>query len=253
MSIFFDSIKNQIDECSTISFDIFDTLLLRPFIKPEDLFCYIEEINNTEGFAKARIEAQKKAQLLNFAKKKIDAVSIDDIYKILDAKFQHLKQIEIEKEIDFSIINQEMYEIYLYAKERHKKIFLTSDMHLPKDIIQKMLIKNNVDKYDEIFISSEIGLTKASGKLYDFVCKKTNIEPKTILHIGDTEISDYKNAVRNGFCAILYKKKIDTFFSNDYNKRFIPFIMSVTIRSAIKRLALRQSAILPVYLQCAVR
>ena len=36
-------IKSKIDSYDIISFDIFDTLLLRPYVKPTDLFLHIEK------------------------------------------------------------------------------------------------------------------------------------------------------------------------------------------------------------------
>ncbi len=42
MRKFLDGAKSEILKYDVISFDIFDTLLLRPFIKPTDLFLYIE-------------------------------------------------------------------------------------------------------------------------------------------------------------------------------------------------------------------
>ncbi|GAA7596542.1 hypothetical protein HpMMM16_03880 [Helicobacter pylori] len=40
MCKFLDEAKSEILKYDVISFDIFDTLLLRPFIKPTDLFLY---------------------------------------------------------------------------------------------------------------------------------------------------------------------------------------------------------------------
>ena len=45
----FDYIKNQIDSHLVISFDIFDTLLLRPYAKPTDLFLHLEKKTHTHS------------------------------------------------------------------------------------------------------------------------------------------------------------------------------------------------------------
>lgn len=52
------SLYKRIDEVSVVSFDIFDTLLLRPYIKPEDLFLHIEKIYGRSGFAEQRMNAE---------------------------------------------------------------------------------------------------------------------------------------------------------------------------------------------------
>ncbi|GAA9898206.1 hypothetical protein VN0781_01350 [Helicobacter pylori] len=52
MCKFLDGAKSEILKYDVISFDIFDTLLLRPFIKPTDLFLYIETKYNIKVFIK---------------------------------------------------------------------------------------------------------------------------------------------------------------------------------------------------------
>ena len=39
-----------------VSFDLFDTLLIRPFVRPTDLFRLMERINDVPGFADRRIQ-----------------------------------------------------------------------------------------------------------------------------------------------------------------------------------------------------
>ena len=60
-----DDLKNKINKAEVISFDIFDTLLLRPYLKPTDLFRHMEEVYHANGFATARIEAEKTIRKLH--------------------------------------------------------------------------------------------------------------------------------------------------------------------------------------------
>ncbi len=62
MRKFLDGAKSEILKYDVISFDIFDTLLLRPFIKPTDLFWYIETKYNIKGFHQARILAEMQSK-----------------------------------------------------------------------------------------------------------------------------------------------------------------------------------------------
>ena len=59
------SLKQMILKHDVISFDIFDTLLLRPYVKPTDLFEHLEKLENLSGFANARIKAEKIARELS--------------------------------------------------------------------------------------------------------------------------------------------------------------------------------------------
>ena len=56
-----DGLKYLIEKHNTISFDIFDTLLLRPYAKPTDLFKHLEKLENAQGFAAERVMAEKRA------------------------------------------------------------------------------------------------------------------------------------------------------------------------------------------------
>lgn len=69
---FFDiqKIKKLIDENDVISFDIFDTLLLRPFINPTDVFSALSEIHQEPSFTLDRIISEKKARLIKTIKSK---------------------------------------------------------------------------------------------------------------------------------------------------------------------------------------
>ena len=90
-----DKIKDKIKKHSVISFDIFDTLLLRPYAKPTDLFLHIEKSENIPFFCYLRQEAEKKARIRH---KELEDITFDMIYEEIDEKFKDLKQKEMDWE-----------------------------------------------------------------------------------------------------------------------------------------------------------
>ena len=54
-----DKIKNKINKADIVSFDIFDTLLLRPYCKPSDLFYHIGQVKKMPFFATLRQETER--------------------------------------------------------------------------------------------------------------------------------------------------------------------------------------------------
>lgn len=74
-----------------------------------------------------------------------------------------------------------------------KKVIFTSDMYLPKDVIQKILDKNGYVQNDKLYLSSEIKLTKARGALYKYVLDDMKLAEKELLHIGDNFQSDVES------------------------------------------------------------
>ena len=58
------SLKENIDKHAVISFDGFDTLLIRKVAEPHDVFRLVEQNLNQVGFARERIEAEELARKL---------------------------------------------------------------------------------------------------------------------------------------------------------------------------------------------
>lgn len=199
-----------------ISFDVFDTLLVRPFIRPTDLFWYIEKNYQMKGFAKARIQAEERARLEHEDK---EDINLDDIYKQVPAKYILGRNYEEILEMDFCKANPLIKTIYNEAKASGAKIIATSDMYLPKTIITSMLFMNGFN-VDEVFVSNELDKTKASGTLYRHILDKYNISGKDMAHIGDNYLSDIENAKKFGISTYHISTLKDNLLNNTANVKY---------------------------------
>ena len=206
------NIYEEIKKHDIISFDIFDTLLIRPYVKPTDLFLHIEKLYKIKGFHKNRILAEKSAR-----GKYIDneEITLNQIYEEIDDKYKRFKEIEIELEERILTIHKENKELYDYALSLGKKIIIVSDMYLPKNAIEKILIKNNYTNYYKLYLSSELNLTKASGNLYKYIIEDLKVAPSSIMHIGDNFHSDFNNPKLYKIDSVYIEKIIDTFLENN--------------------------------------
>ena len=74
----------------TVAFDVFDTLIVRPFVRPDDLFRFMEKAEGKEGFADARVSAERQAR-----RRIRQEINLDEIYSILDSKYSDLKEKDI--------------------------------------------------------------------------------------------------------------------------------------------------------------
>ena len=90
-------LQQAIKNFDVISFEIFDTAILRPYIKPSDVFLHIEKIMELKDFEKKRIEAKIKARRLTNE----DEIQYKDIYNHLGNKYQRAYEFEtnFEKQI----------------------------------------------------------------------------------------------------------------------------------------------------------
>lgn len=191
-----------------ISFDVFDTLILRPFDNPKSVFFILGELNKCPGFKRYRELAEKLARKEAFEKTGSYEVTLRDIYEklnrfvIIDA--EKAMQYEIETELNLVFANPYMQNVFKEAKNLNKKIIAVSDMYLPKDAIEKMLDKCGYDGIEEIIVSNEYGKSKRTGELFGIIKKKYG-ENARYIHIGDNYVSDNLSAEKSGFTPVYYK------------------------------------------------
>ncbi|MFG5101120.1 DUF4422 domain-containing protein [Campylobacter lari] len=228
-------IKEKAKHCNFISFDIFDTLLVRPYTSPYDVFFHLEKHFSIDGFAKTRIEAENRACIL--LDKKI--VSYDEIYACMPKKYHFIKNKEEEIEFQTLYANPEMKNLLDYFISIGKKIILTSDMYYPLSFFKKLLEKNKIQGYLKIYISGEVKCSKHHGDIYNFIIKDLNISPSDILHIGDNYNADYRNALVNGWNAYYYESPLRQFFKtfprlnlffNKYNNLTCHIIIGILLK-----------------------
>ena len=189
---------DEIDKHEVISFDIFDTLIMRRCVKPEDIYNEFDEI-----FSKCRLE--KEIEL----NKKFKAVTIDEIYEAVGNKLK-LEEKEIcerkEKEYELNkkllCVRNIMFDALAYARKKGKKIFLTTDMYYEAQALRVLLAECDIDN-DDIIISCEYRKSKYDGSLYDILLDKA--DGKSLLHIGDNDLVDGTKATEKGINTFIIK------------------------------------------------
>ena len=215
------------DTCKIVSFDVFDTLIVRPFSKPSDIFSLMaEEFNriiNSESiadFGYMRQYAEKHAREILKEEGK-EEVSLADIYEVFGKDFnvsekicKHMLDFEIDTEMDFCVAKKSGYDLYKFAKYFEREIIIVSDMYLSQQFIEKILKKNNYFDYDRIYVSSEYNKCKHDKKLYELIANDLGLKGenlKTLVHIGDNYSSDFKAAKEFGFNAYHVNNSISMF------------------------------------------
>lgn len=196
---------------TTISFDIFDTLIERDVDKPDDIFYKVgieifHDADKAESFRRARIQAEKISR-----QKQNGEVTLEQIYKELDDIYrdysQALQEEEENQEVCSCYQKEKMKDAFEYAKASGKTVILISDMYLPKKTIVAMLDKCNVTGYDYCYVSNEYGVNKISGKLFDLVVSEMMIKKTQLLHVGDSIKADFLGPIKSGICPFLIGRK----------------------------------------------
>ena len=152
------SMIQMIKNYKYVSFDIFDTIIVRAVPNPSDVFDVVGDVIKNRldcefDFKRSRIDAEKKA----IEKCSSEEITLDEIYQNFqkcDINTEKIKKIEVEVEKKLCFLNEEIKEILDYCKDNGKKIVIISDMYMPKRVIEEILYDNGV-YYDYLYVSSE--------------------------------------------------------------------------------------------------
>lgn len=220
-------LKKLIDSKDVISFDIFDTVIVRKILSPSDIFRIVESIYKKKygelsfNFSEIRSKAESKAKI------KLDKICIglSEIYEYIRSSYDldietinKLKLLEIDIELKLCTKNEYIFSFYQYCIECNKQIIFTSDMYLPETVIGEILHKNGYTKYHSLFVSSVIGKSKSQGAIYPHIINSLSCRASQILHIGDYFYADVINSSKFGITPYFYQKTSELGFKkNEFN------------------------------------
>ena len=194
-----------------VSFDMFDTLVLRNVSRPRDIFSIVDIKLRREGilvsdFPSKRIQAENEA--IDCREKNTEEISINDIYSrfinISDEDRTRVQEIEKETEIQYCIANPIFSAVLEYCKENGVIVIIATDMYLDKATITTMLEKCGIS-YNYLYLSSERMCRKSRGSLFKCILQELGIKNSDIVHIGDNKKSDYLVPKMIGIKSVLYK------------------------------------------------
>lgn len=210
-----------------VSFDIFDTLVFRPFSEPTDLFYIVGQKLGYMDFKRIRMEAEYLARGKKYDRCGSFEVNLSEIWEQLE-EITGLDrtvgmQTEIETELSLCYANPYMQQVYRKLRESGQRIVITSDMYLTENTLDQLLHHCGYDRYEKIFVSCEEQKTKGNGVLFDgvrnYYLRKSQEMPKTdcshqrdrknqigltFAHVGDNRRSDFEMAKKHGFTPFLY-------------------------------------------------
>ena len=218
------TIKQAIADSKTkvVSFDVFDTLLVRPFWFPTDLFFFLDKemedhykstgiINFSNIRKEAEVEAREKA--ISSGREDVTYKEIYDHIAGMGLFDQDAIQLMMQKELDlerrFCTGRNSIKELVRYAAKEGKTVIATSDMYLPSEFISELLIQNGFSDFKHIFVSCETGVCKGTGHLYEYVAEQLKVRKDEIVHIGDNLKTDVKVPRKLGIRAYPFYRTLD--------------------------------------------
>ncbi len=198
----YEDLKREIDAHEVISFDVFDTLLMRKVYEPTDVFLLMDlELSGRFPFvfSKERKSAEQR-------RRENTEPTIYEIYREMGEKnglsgeiLQELLELEIAYEKRVLCIRERMKRCMEYCVRQGKEVYLASDMYFPAEILEELLEEQGITGYRELLVSCDYGTPKP-GRLFDILREKTS---GNCLHIGDQMEADYRSPKRHGMDAFL--------------------------------------------------
>ena len=199
-------ILRRIERYQYVSFDIFDTLIKRDVPNPKEVFRAIEKKYKIDGFTIHRLEAEKEARRRAHS----EEVTLEEIYQCFpENNRQKYASLEIEMERAICSRNEVLYQVYTKCIEKGITVVLTTDMYLPKEAIETILLDAGIHRYYRLFVSNAVKKTKATGNLYTHILDELAINPDEIIHIGDSFRADYIMAICKGVKSVKIPRMIN--------------------------------------------
>lgn len=190
-----------------ISLDVFDTLVLRPFSTPSDLFFLLGDKINYLNFQQIRCEMEQKARIKKYEKDNHYEVSLEDIYDEIALETglckDEVMHMELDLEYTYCFANPYMLQVVQELLKQNKKIIIISDMYLNTEQIQTLLSKCGYPKFNSYYVSCDCKKSKSKGDLYDVVKVKEGLKA-TYAHVGDNAFVDVKQARKHNFIPYPY-------------------------------------------------
>lgn len=191
-----------------VSFDIFDTVLIRKCGLPENIFylladrLYSDNRALREAFLLWRRQAEQQARH-RLPKTDVSLAQIyndDSLSGFTDYTPQQMMDAEIQVESENLIANPAVKKLIEKKREQGYRICFISDMYLDSNTLSDILQREGCLLNDEkVFVSCEHNARKSNGQLFDIVRKKW--QPSEWLHFGDHPVSDVKMPQRKGIHA----------------------------------------------------
>lgn len=197
-------LRTAIDQHDSISFDIFDTLLMRRILEPKDVFEVVERVLTSRGYPDNNFKERRlcaEHSLKNYPNIHDIYIKLGQLYHISSDILNLWKRTEMEIERKMLVPREKMVDIFHDCLKNGKRVFLISDMYFSKLELQELLCAHNITGYLELLVSCDYGKGKEDGGLYEIYRQLAG--NGCFLHIGDNRRSDGEIAEEYGIDTFL--------------------------------------------------
>ena len=192
-------LMERIEANDVISFDLFDTMLMRQVLFPEDVFDVVDHRLKEQGiiierFPEKRLSSEKELAW--------QSPSLTDIYTFMRDNYGVFEPCpetlaELERRTDYELIvpRKDVCDIFREAVRRKKRVYIVSDTYYTKEQLTGFLNKCQITGYEDIIASCAYRTGKTQAL---FQVLKDAAGTAGYLHIGDDKTADIQHGSKNG-------------------------------------------------------
>lgn len=193
-----------------VSFDVFDTLLARPLVRPVDTFVSVMHEARRRGvplLSSWPVE-RRAAEMRCYHLTGIGPyVTLEDIYDELvrtevltSAERDIVRGCEIDVELTLLRPTRRGRVLYDEARRAKRPITVLSDMYLPEAVLAEALRRGGFEGWDELRVSGVAKEAKYDGRAYASLLERH--PGQRIVHVGDDPHADVRQATVMGLDTI---------------------------------------------------
>ena len=214
-----DALIREIENHDIISFDIFDTLVMRTVYYNKDVFRQMaQQLDPIWGIDFFTARTQAEATLSRETYPYIEEIYDDVVRQCPCLKGQEAALIAQELALEKAVIipRQDVVSVFDIAKQLGKMVNIVSDMYFHEDAIRSILDNAGISGYDKLLVSSEY---RSSKPQHLFEMYLAEIPAGRCLHIGDSWACDILPAGKLGIDTFRLKMSTEIY---EYEENTIP-------------------------------
>ena len=200
-----------------VSFDVFDTLLVRKVASPRDVFLQLATPAPFAGWgceskllAKLRQQAEDEARHRGVSLRGTSEVTLHEIHEVLAELLQQpasdvpaMVQAERLVERALCVAHPHVHRLFTRAVADGKIVWCVSDTYHEQSFLLELLTGCGFALDGVRVVSSaDARMSKGEGKLLVQLTRDAGLQTPDVLHIGDHESADFTIPTRLGFVAV---------------------------------------------------
>ncbi len=194
-----------------VSFDLFDTLIMRKVLFQSDVFELVDNRLRQHGIVIEDFPVKRMASEKELCRERAPKLSeiyshMKHTYGIVEIEPEQMAVMEWEIDCGLLVPRREVCRLLSDLERQGKKIYIVSDSYYNKKQIVRILRQCGITRYTDVFVSCEYGKGKQQGLFREY---KEEADAWSYCHIGDDVAADVEYAEKSGISTCRLYSGID--------------------------------------------